>query len=167
MARSTVADLLLRYDANDIGDLVSDVGDQVSPADLLANEVALAAIGDAQGDVDSALLAGNRYTVAEITGLTGNSESKLKRIECGRAMYYLLCRRPSFDPERLDEFDSWTRKQLERLRKGENVFDLEDQKDAGVLSHAVQTIQSVANMNLIRDQTWHYYPQRTFPKRPN
>lgn len=166
MARSTVADLLLRYDANEVGDLVSDVGGRVSPTDLLTNGVVLTAIGDAQGDVDTALIAGNRYTTAELAALTGNSESKLKRIECGRAMYYLLSRRPAFDPARLDDFDSWTRKQLERLRRGENVFDLEDQRNAGVLGHSTQTIQSVENMRLVRDQTRHYYPQRVYPN-PN
>lgn len=165
MARSTVADLLLRYDANDIGDLVSDVGGQVSPTDLLTNDVALAAIEDAKGDVDSALVAGNRYAASDLTALTGNSLAKLKNLECGRAVYYLLRRRINVaNSEQVDLFDKWTREQLERLRKGENVFDLTEQKDAGVIDHTTQTIQSVDRMRLLRDQTRNYYPQRIYPR---
>ena len=118
---------------------------------------------DAKGDVDAALLAGNRYSTDDLDGLTGNSLNKLKRIECGRAMFYLLSRRPNFDAKRLDEFDEWTLKQLERLRKGENVFDLDAQEAAGVIDHQTQDIQAVEQMNLIRDQLRHYYPVRTFP----
>lgn len=166
MSYAAVSDLTARYDVRDVSDLASDTGTAIAAGSLATDPNILAALADASGDIDSALLAGRRYTTDDLTGLTGNSLAKLKRLTCDLAMAFLLGRRPAHDPERLKAFEERGRMLLERLRKGENVFDLDAQKDAGVIDHQVQTIQAVDNMNLLRDQTRHYYPARTFPRLP-
>lgn len=158
------ADLTDRYDARDIGDLASDTGTAVASGDLAANAKVLAAINDALGDIESALVAGSRYTVAQLEALTGVALAKFKRLACGRAMFYLLSRRPAQNPDRLKQFDEWTESQLQRLRKGENIFNLDDQKDAGVIDHQFIEAVDVSKLNLIRDRVRNTYPARTYPE---
>lgn len=160
---ATPADLLKRYDARDIGDLASDTGTQVSTGSIPTDANVLAALADASGDIESALLAGNRYTTADLAAVTGNTASKLIRLTCDIAMGYLLSRRPGYDPERLKAFREQNHFMLERLRKGENVFDLTAQKDAGVIERATPTAVDVSKLNLMRDRTQNYYPARRFP----
>lgn len=160
---ATPADLVKRYDARDIGDLADDTGNQVAAGDLDDDPNVLAALEDASGDIDSALLAGNRYTVAELAALTGNSLSKLKRLTCDIAMAYLLGRRPAHDPDRLKAFEERCRSMLERLRKGENVFDITAVKEAGVIDRGTPSAVDYDRMQLMRDRTRNYYPRRSFP----
>lgn len=157
-------DLIARYDARDVCDLASDTGSPVLLADLSANAKVAAARDDALGDVESALVAGQRYTVAQLEGLTGTALAHFKRLVCGRTMYYLLCRRPAFDPDRLKAFDEWTETQLKRLRLGENVFNLDDQKDAGVIDHEFIEAADVSKIKLLRDRVQNTYPRRVYPE---
>lgn len=160
---ATPADLLKRYDARDIGDLASDTGTQVSAGSIPTDPNVLAALADASGDIDSALMAGNRYTSADLTSLAGNTASKLIRLTCDIAMGYLLARRPGFDMDRLKQFREQNHFMLERLRKGENVFDLAPQKEAGVIDHATPSAVDTSKLQLMRDRTKNYYPARRFP----
>lgn len=160
---ATPVDLMKRYDVRDIGDLADDTNSQVSAANLPTDPNVLAALADASGDIESALLAGNRYTTDDLEGLAGNTLSKLVRLTCDIAMGYLLARRPNHDPERNKAFREQTHFMLERLRKGENVFDLAPQKDAGVIEHATPTAVDVSKLQLMRDRTQNYYPTRRFP----
>lgn len=162
---AAVSDLIKRYDVRDIADLASDTGDAVDTASLAADANILAALADASGDIDSALLAGNRYTTDDLEGLTGNSLAKLVRLTCDIAMAFLLGRRPAHDPERLKAFEERARLLLERLRKGENVFDLDPQKDAGTPDISFQTPSTVQANDLVRDRVRHYYPARRYPTR--
>ena len=57
--------MMLRYDRNDIGQLVADDSRKVSAIDLETSAVCLCALDDAAGEIEAALLVANRYTVLE------------------------------------------------------------------------------------------------------
>lgn len=163
MAYATGEDLIARYDARDIGGLVSDDNNQVSPIDLPDDPYVAQSLEDASGDVESALLVGNRYSTTELAGLTGNSLATLKRIVCDIAMSYLLGRRAGQDPARLEGQAKLAYAHLERLRKGENVFNLDDQKLAGAPTIDGPTLATYNRLNMLRDRTRNYYPARRTP----
>ena len=161
---ATAAQLLERYDARDIGDLVSDTGDQASPIDLLSHPLMTTVLEDASGAVEAALLVGNRYTTDQLEDLTGNSASYLERLVCDIAMSYLLARRPGFDPDRMKSQYEMSEMHLERMRAGENVLNLVDQKDAGNPSIDGPTlIRFQYHLNMVRDRVLNYYPRRRLP----
>lgn len=163
MAYATSSDIIARFDARTIGDLVSDDGVRVEVSALSGNANLTAALDDASGDVESALVMANRYTTTALDALTGNALATLKRITCEIAMAHLFNRRPGFRPEQHEQVDERARAHLERLRKGENVFNLEDQRDAGTPSVGGPTTLQFDRLGLIVDRTRHYYPRRQLP----
>lgn len=163
MAYCDPAEMILRKDARDIGQLVSDENVDVSPEDLATNPVLLQALEDASGDVDTALLTGGRYTPDQLASLAGNSLAKLQRIVAELAMYYLIARRPTSDPERFEMLNKIRESHLEPLRKGENVFNLTPQIEAGQPSADGPSTLDLQNLNLVRDRVLHYYPRRYLP----
>lgn len=161
---ASAAQLIERYDARDVGDLVSDTDDQASPIDLVTHPLVTTSLEDASGAVEASLLVSNRYTPDELTSLTGNSQSFLERITCDIAMSYLLARRPGFDPDRMRAQMELAEMHLERLRKGENVLNLDSQRAAGnptVDGPTLVRLQS--HLNLSRDRVSNYYPGRRLP----
>lgn len=163
MAYATANDLIARFDSRDICDLVSDSPDAVELLNLADNEALQAALDDASASVDTALLRGKRYTTDDLEGLTGNSLSMLKRIVCNKAMVFLLERRPDRDPDRLERQHDLAERYLRRLSRGEDVFDLEAQKDAGLPEVMGPTTAQVQNTHSIRSQTRHYFPRQRLP----
>ena len=161
---ATAAQLLERYDARDIGDLVSDTGDQASPIDLLSHPLMTTVLEDASGAVEAALLVGNRYTPSDLEGLTGNSASYLERMGCDIAMAYLLARRPGFEPDRMKSQYELSEMHLERMRSGENVLNMTDQRDAGNPNIDGPTLVRLqTHLNLVRDRVNNYFPRRRLP----
>ena len=161
---ASAAQLLERYDARDIGDLVSDTDDQASPIDLLTHPLVTTSLEDASGAIEASLLVGNRNSPTELESLTGNSKSFLERITCDIAMSFLLCRRPGFDADRMTAQMNLAEMHLERLRNGENVLNLDDQRDAGnptVDGPSLVRLQS--HLHLVRDRVSNYYPGRRMP----
>lgn len=163
MSYADAADLVARYDAREIGKLVSDDNHEVSLIDLASDPLVTAALDDASGDIEAALLVAKRYSVAELTSLTGNSLAKLKRLTCDIAMAYLMGRRPGRDPETLKAFEERAQGHLKLLRHGENVFNLADQQEAGLPDTGGPSTVDYDNLNLMRDRTKHYYPARRLP----
>lgn len=160
MAYATPKDLIDRYDANDLGDLATDDGSQVSEAALAKNSKILAALDDASGEVDAALLVGNRYSPVELRDLTGHSRSHLVRIVCDIAAARMMGRRLGRDIEKVKLVIELAEGHLERLRRGENVFNLQPQKDAGNPSAIGLSVVEYSQSDLIRDRTRRYYPAR-------
>lgn len=160
MAYATVPQLLDRKDYRTIGDLVSDDGSPVSEVALANNAKVAAALADASGMVDAALLAGSRYTTAQLSALTGNSQAYLIRIVCDITVALLYDRRPLYDVDGFEKAMKLSEAHLERLRKGEHVFDVEEVKAAGVPDTIAPSVIEVDRLNLIRDRTQNYYPAR-------
>jgi phage gp36-like protein len=168
-AYATPADLVARYDARTLGDLAADGGLRVSEASLLTDDNIQAALDDASGEIEAALLQGQRYTVADLAGLTGNSAKYLARITCQIAFGYLWGRRPwseAWEDPR-NEAMSRAKKALELLRTGENIFDVQAVKDAGVPESTGPTRVEIRNLNSIVDRCRlgrnGYYPVRVTP----
>lgn len=164
-AYATPTDLLARKDARTLGDLVTDVSERVSPEDLLTDTKLQAALDDASGEIDAALLQGKRYSVADLTALNGNSQKYLIRLTCDIA-WGLLCERRSYgvDDERRQAAFKSRREALERLRKGEHVFDLEAVKEAGLPSITGPTRIERTALNLISNRArGRFYPTEFLP----
>lgn len=163
MAYCSPQDLLDRYDSRVIGDLVSDDNTRASEATLQEHPKLQSALDDASGDIEAALFVARRYSPQDLAGLEGHAASHLIRITCDIAMSLLLRRRVDTDPERATAQIKLAEDHLERLRKGIDVFGLDDQKDAGLVSTEGPTTVDYSNMHLIRDQVRNYYPQRVNP----
>lgn len=158
MSYATPSDLLTRKDARTIKALASDTGADIADPDTDPN--LLQALEDASGEVDSAVLVAKIYSTAELATLTGNSLALLKRITCEVAMAFLFARRPKYDEDGYDKALERCNKWLDRLRKGERVFDLEPQQDAGLPSVDGPSAVDYSRMNLLVDRTKGYYPAR-------
>lgn len=164
MAYATPAQMRIRYDERTLSELVADDNTAVDLGDLNTDTNLLAMLDDASGMVDAALLTGGLYTAAQLSGLTGNAAALLVRLTCHLAFTLLEERRNGPDPERFDKRHDWAEQQLEKLRKGINLFGLDAHIAAskGDLSHVTST--TVDRANLVRDRTHHFYPQRTYSR---
>lgn len=160
MAYATAAQLIARKDVRTIGDLASDDGSRVLLTDLLTHANVTAALDSASGAVEAAIMAGNRYTPADLAALTGNSAAYLVQITCDVAMAGLHSRRPTLHAEQHEAALKVAGTHLEMLRKGTHVFQVAEVLAAGVPSVAVVSVAEVQSQNLIRDVTLNYYPRR-------
>jgi len=164
MSYADVSDLLKRYDARTIGNLAGDEGVRISVDDLPTDANVLAALEDASGEIDAALLQGKRYTTDELSSLTGNSLAYLKRITCKIAFWLLWERRPWLEDDVKESAREDARKAIDRLRRGENVFDLDPQIEAGLPEQHTPTVTTIERLNLTVDAArGHFYPQRRLP----
>lgn len=160
MAYATPAQMLLRYDSRTIGQLVADDDTQVSASGLLTDTVLAAALGDASGRIDSALLQGGRYTTDDLEGLTGNNATYLVRICCDIAMEFLWQRRPYYDIERYKQARELAEDHLKLLQSGKDIFDIASVQNASVPSNYAPTVYQYDNIGMIRDRTRGYFPAR-------
>lgn len=158
------SDFLLRYDARVVGELVSDANTRVAAVDLATNDVVLTALADAEADLQTALLTGGRYSADDLSGLSGSSLTKAKRVISDIAIEYLKERRGNRDPERAKVERENALAPLDRLRRGENVFNLTPQIEAGNADVDGPTTLEFQDLNLVRDRVGdRYYPGRVLP----
>ncbi len=164
-AYASIADMLKRYDVRTIGDLINDDGTAASSAEVLADAdgIIAAALETASGEVESACFRGKRYTVTDLQGLTGNQSALLKSLVCKLAFWFLWERRPVWDQDQYEQAKNAPRGMLDRLKRGEDVFDIEAVKTAGNPSVTGPTRADLTNLNLIRDRLYKYYPDRHLP----
>lgn len=168
MAYAAASDMQLRFDERTLAELVSDTDAAIDTADLATDNKLAAALDDASGVIDAALLTGGRYSASDLSGLTGNALALLKRLTCVLAMTFLRQRRPGAFPSDLQQVEAdqkWADERLDLLRKGVNVFGLDDAIAAGNVSREPLTPSNVATASLIRDQTNNFYPQRVYARR--
>lgn len=159
MSYATPADLAVRFDESTISDLASDTGEPV--ADISTDTNVLAAMEDASGRVDAALLMARMYSPADLGALTGNSQGLLKRIVCELAMAFLIERRPEkFNGDRPENVRRAAEDYLDLLRRGERIFNVEGVKDAGLPEIDGPTVTQYNRLNLLPDRTRNYYPRR-------
>lgn len=165
-AYASPADMIARYDVRQLGDLVRDDGERATSDELLTDTVMQTALDDAAGEIEAACMQSQRYTATELASLTGNSRNYLNRLNCMLAFANLWNRRQwgTMHDDQRDEANNQAKKQLERLRKGEHVFDLEPQKDAGLPSVSTPTVAQITQQNYVVDACRRgYYPARRLP----
>lgn len=162
MAYATGDDLAARKDVNTIRDLATDDEAPVDLSNINTNANIVAALADASGEVDSALLVGGVYTTDDLASLTANSLAKLKRITCEIAMAFLFARRPKYDEDGYDKALERADKWLERLRKGERVFEVTDEDPAAGTLPTIDgpTVVTYDRLRLMVDRTKNFYPHR-------
>lgn len=161
-AFATNTELLQYFDARVVGDLVGDSGVRVSSGSLATDPNVTAALTAASGQISAAVMQGQRYSAADLAGLTGNSQGYLKYLTCVIAFAILWERRPwCEDREKANEKAN---EALEMLRTGKHVFDIEAKKDAGLPTIDGPSRVELKNLNLIVDRArGHFYPARVTP----
>lgn len=156
-------DLFERFDWREIGEAVSDENNRGTLAELQADSKVLTALSDASGEVESALIVGGNYTVDQLGELSGNSLSRLKHIVCQIAMANIMARRSGGNLERYETLLKLANETLDRLRKGENILNLPGKAEAGAPQVGGYSTLQIQNLNLVRDRTRNYFPQRSLP----
>jgi phage gp36-like protein len=164
MSYATPANMQARYDARLLGDLVTDSGTAASASAQLTDANLQAALDDASGAIDAALLNGQRYSATDLSGLTGNSQKHLIRMTCDIAIVYLVDRRAYHKMnETLERIMVRAQGFLKQLKDGDNIFDVPAQIAASVPVTTGPTTQTLVNLNSIRRQTRNYYPTEILP----
>lgn len=161
-AYATADDMIARYDSRTLGELVTDDGQRAEEVELSTNAKMTTALSTATGHVNAACLRGNRYTVAELEALTGESAEYLNDIVCAQAFWILWRRRPYGDDALRKAAKEEADMALEQLRTGDMVFDVDAVKDAGIPQ--IDTIARVtigSQWELVADKCRpSFYPRR-------
>lgn len=156
-ALASTDDLTARYDESQIRDLASDDNEPVT--DLSSDTKVSTALEDGSGRLLAAALTGRHYTEADLAALTGNAGALVKRIVCDLAMAFLMGRRPAkFATEAIKAMKADAEAYLDRLRKGERTFDVEEALDAALPSVDGPTALDFKTLNLVTARTQNYYP---------
>lgn len=154
------SDLMIQKDQNILADLCQDDGKAPDRSSLADNAILEAMLDQASGVVESALIAGRRYSATDLEDLTGNSQALLKRICCDIGMRFLYERRPDYDPDALEKHRDLAERYLQRLQKGEDVFNITANKNAGLVDTAEPTTTDYSKLNLIPDRCNRFFPAR-------
>lgn len=159
---ATPADYVNRIDWTITGDLVRTDGGQSTIEELQSDPRLAAALADASGLLESACLAGQFYTVADLQSLTGNSLSFLKRIVCGLAINYVRQLRGIAEESDAPQYKE-AKAFLEQLRSGERIFAFAETEAAGLpttqaLNPAVNQPSLVTLNNRMFPQSGRCYP---------
>lgn len=161
---ATPANMLSRFDKRLIGGLVSDTGTEVAEGDLPTNAVLLELLADASGEVESALTVGERYSADQLAALTGNSQKLLIRLVCEITWLNLVGRRGEKYTEDYEAMRKAAGDRLNRLRKGENVFNIQATLEAGNIHVTGPSTVAIEQLQLMRDRVGTaYYPRRRMP----
>lgn len=160
-------DLVARCDRRAVAELASDTDSPVPDVAIATNTNVLLAIEDAEGEVIANLLAGGRYTVAQLSDLTGSQLSYLQRIICEIAMLHLYRRRPSWNSELLEAYQKLAEMYLKKLSKGDAIFGGDDTRlTAARPSVDGPTLSQISNLNYITDRSG-YFRQQILPNGKN
>lgn len=157
-------DLATFFDVNVISDLARDDG--VQAPDYTTDPNVLAALSAASGQINAAVLVGEIYTAADLAALAGDDKQLLVEITCQLAMAKLIRRRPEkYGSESYQGYVKDAEAYLDRLRKGERLFNLPAQIAAGLPEVDGPTIATVNRLNLITARTRNFFidPGRRLP----
>lgn len=156
------SDLLVRYDARTLGDLVADDGVRVPESALATNAKLTALLSTATGEIKSAVLRSDRYKVADLEALTGESLQYLVDLTCRIAFWRLWQRKPYADDQNRMEAKKSCDEALELLQSGARIFDVQTVREAGTPYVETVTRTEIAdNWHLVADQCrGRFFPAR-------
>jgi hypothetical protein len=161
------AEFLKRYHPELVGDLCSDGNVRLTPAQLVGqagNDAVVppipyvppnvnleAALADASGAVESAVLANGRYSVDDLQAMAddANARNYMRRLVADIAIVYLHERRgvPLGDTMK-DRYDR-TMKELASLRSGSTMLPFDGTIDASLPDDEFETPSEISMLNLL------------------
>lgn len=147
------------FDEQTVKDLLSDSGDPV--IDVTTDAKALTLLAAARGRLASACTVSNMYAAADLDDLAGDSAALRDEIVCKAFMVSLARRRPEkFASDYWKAIAEEVEEYLDRLRKGERLFDVADNREAGLPTIDGPTLTTYERLNMLPDRTNNYYPGR-------
>lgn len=155
------SDFLVWYDVRTVGEALSDDNVTIAPDQVPANAKLEKILLQASGKVEAATLLGKKYTLADLAALTGASKAFLQGLVADLAAPKVIGRRFTEFPDyvaRLQEAEGV----LSALAKGEIIFGLQDQIDAGIQDNQNETPTDVEKRALA---TWN--ARRMYGRRNN
>jgi phage gp36-like protein len=160
MAYITPAEMLKRFDVRILGDLVSDSGVRVSATSLLSDPNLQAALDDASGQINAAILVAQRYTPSQLSALTGVDAAFLYWLTATLAYGRLRLRR-GVKADELPEYKD-ALEMLQALRDGARVFNVLANEEDGNPTFGFPSLTTYAYVNLMRDYAYRYFPRRRY-----
>jgi phage gp36-like protein len=167
MAYATVDDMTKCYDERLLKDLVSDTGD--AQVNLSSDDKMDSALSRAAADINAAVLVGKMYDLDELEELAAdiNDDNSwvLRELNCELAMLRLIRRRVwegKYGPLR-EDLQKGCQAYLDRIRKGERVFNIESNINAGLASVDGLSRYEYDNQRWMRDRYKGFYPARDLP----
>ena len=157
MAYATSVDLATQYDETTLKDLCVDNG--VPEVTLSTNAKIVYALDRATGEINAAVLVGNLYTVEILEALEGPDLKYLKALCCELALSYLILGRPEkYGSEATKDCRQSVKETLDMLRRGERVFNVDANKEAGLPTIDGPRAVDYQRLNLIPNRTQNFYP---------
>lgn len=164
------AQFLERYDVRTVGQLLSDTDVALSQTDVLQSTILNDLLMEASGWVESAALVANRYSPNDLYALatdpsalpgTGNSARMLAGIVAGITMFFLWDRRPTKYLEMgLPLRSEMAIEMLDRLRKGEAIFGIQEVANAGNPDPKFITPEQINTRNFSSNQARRFFGNR-------
>lgn len=156
-AYATYDDLTAFSDEGTVKDLLSDDGNYAG--DPRTDTKLLAIMQAASGQVEAACGVSNLYTPLDLTALTGNTLYLLKLLVCSLGMVSLVRRRPEkYGSEYWQAIRKEAEDYLDRLRRGERLFDDSNKRAAGLPSVDGPSAIDYQNLNLLPSRTRNFFP---------
>lgn len=153
MSYAVPSDLIARYDARRLGDLVNDTGVRVLSGALNSDPNIQAALDDASGLLDAAIQRGQRYSPVDIAtimaattgGTLWNSRQLLIRLVCDLAYSLLTARRGYNSTDTAAQNPRYVEalRIIGQLETGEMIFCTQGALAAGVPVPGVVISQNV------------------------
>jgi len=160
-AYATSGELTKRYDWRIIGQFCQDDNAELSRADIESHENVAQALEDASGEIEAALRVGGQYNPTDLAALTGNALAHLERITCTLAVAALIRRRISKrEDENVQPILDEAREHLDALRKGQNVFAIDANIEAGYIKTESPTLSIIKAQNTLPERLGRHMPSR-------
>jgi hypothetical protein len=158
-----------RYDIRTVGDWLSDETPprRLTPTEVLNSTVLATLLLEASGEIESACLMGERYTVDNLLSLTGGSAELLCGLVGGLTLGKLWGRRPRTDSQPFPTAARWAQDYLQRLATGERIFGLVEVTEAGRMDHDRETASVIRDRSLTVVEAARYFGRRADRSDPN
>lgn len=160
--------LLVHHDWQQVADMCRDgQGPRPAKADLTdtnqsAGAIVLSKLMEASGELESACIAGKRYSPTDLAGLTGAGLTLLQALTAHLAFWRLQQRRQpvSADPNKVPgALQALT--MLELLRSGERIFPTVEAADAGLPDTVDTTINNPFRERRVVNQSRRFFGVRS------
>lgn len=146
----TVSQFLSIKDSRDVGMLASDNNVPLTPTQLQTDPNTLAALAFASGELEAAVLASNRYSVADLQALQGNSQNYMLGLLADIAMFRMYGRRNGPQPsDMVIARYNQAMEVLMNLRQGVAIFAFAEVEAAGNPSNVQMTYWDALNKGML------------------